>query len=116
MASTSETCSSGWCSPPQYGEANFLFSSEINANSKIIYNRDPLERVQKAAPFLTTDTKAVPGGGGRAHRLDRRRLHHGDELPVRPGGHALATPRTTRWRRAARPARSTGRSRTSATR
>src|SRR6478752_6207702 len=44
----------------EYGEANFLFSSEINANSKIMYNRDPLTRVQKAAPFLTTDTKAYP--------------------------------------------------------
>ncbi len=44
----------------EYGEANFLFSGEINANSKILYNRDPIERVQKAAPFLTTDTKAYP--------------------------------------------------------
>ena len=44
----------------EYGEANFLFSSEINANSKILYNRDPIERVNKAAPFLTTDTKAYP--------------------------------------------------------
>jgi uncharacterized membrane protein (UPF0182 family) len=44
----------------EYGEANFLFSSEINANSKILYNRDPIERVQKAAPFVTTDTKAYP--------------------------------------------------------
>jgi len=44
----------------EYGEANFLFSTEINANSKIMYNRDPLTRVAKAAPFLTTDTKAYP--------------------------------------------------------
>ena len=44
----------------EYGEANFLFSSEINANSKIMYNRDPIERVKKAAPFVTTDTKAYP--------------------------------------------------------
>ena len=43
-----------------YGEANFLFSAEINANSKILYNRDPRARVAKAAPFLTTDTKAYP--------------------------------------------------------
>jgi uncharacterized membrane protein (UPF0182 family) len=43
-----------------YGDANFLFSSEINANSKILYNRDPLTRVQKAAPFLTTDSNAYP--------------------------------------------------------
>ena len=44
----------------EYGEANFLFSSEINSNSKIMYNRNPIDRVQKAAPFLTTDTKAYP--------------------------------------------------------
>ncbi|ACV77994.1 UPF0182 family membrane protein [Nakamurella multipartita] len=44
----------------EYGEQNFLFSSEINANSKIMYNRDPIERVKLAAPFLTTDTKAYP--------------------------------------------------------
>src|SRR5450755_1109497 len=50
----------------EYGEANFLFSSEINSNSKVIYNRNPIDRVQKAAPFLTTDTKAYPAVvGGR---------------------------------------------------
>lgn len=43
-----------------YSDANFLFSSEINANSKIMYNRDPVERVQKVAPFLTTDTNPYP--------------------------------------------------------
>jgi len=44
----------------EYGEANFLFSSEINGNSKIMYYRDPVERVKKAAPFLTTDTNPYP--------------------------------------------------------
>ena len=44
----------------QYGEANFLFSSEINGNSRIMYNRDPRERVQLAAPFLTVDTRPYP--------------------------------------------------------
>ena len=44
----------------EYGEANFLFSSEINGNSKIMYERDPADRVKKAAPFLTTDTKPYP--------------------------------------------------------
>src|SRR6476659_7660161 len=44
----------------EYGEQNFLFSSEINSNSKILYNRDPIKRVQLAAPFLTTDTKTYP--------------------------------------------------------
>lgn len=44
----------------EYGEQNFLFSTEINSNSKILYNRDPIERVKLAAPFLTADTKAYP--------------------------------------------------------
>lgn len=44
----------------RFGEANFLFSTEINGNSKILYNRDPSERVQLAAPFLTLDTKPYP--------------------------------------------------------
>jgi len=43
-----------------YGDANFLFSSEINGNSKILYNRDPRTRVEKVAPFLTTDTSPYP--------------------------------------------------------
>ena len=43
-----------------YGDANFLFSSQINGNSKILYNRDPRQRVELAAPFLTTDTKPYP--------------------------------------------------------
>ena len=44
----------------QYGEPNFLFSSELNGASKIMYNRDPVDRVKAAAPFLTTDTKPYP--------------------------------------------------------
>ena len=44
----------------QYGEPNFLFSSELNGESKIIYKRDPVERVKAVAPFLTTDTKPYP--------------------------------------------------------
>jgi len=43
-----------------YTDANFLFSTEVNGNSKIIYNRDPRTRVQKVAPFLTTDTNPYP--------------------------------------------------------
>jgi uncharacterized membrane protein (UPF0182 family) len=43
-----------------YTEANFLFSSEINSESKVMYNRDPRDRVKKAAPFLTVDTRPYP--------------------------------------------------------
>ena len=43
-----------------YSEANFVFSSEINSDSKVLYNRDPRERVKLAAPFLTVDTRPYP--------------------------------------------------------
>src|SRR6478752_1314366 len=44
----------------EYGDQNFPSSTEINSNSKILYNRDPIDRVKLAAPFLTADTKAYP--------------------------------------------------------
>ncbi|WP_194836154.1 UPF0182 family protein [Nocardia sp. XZ_19_369] len=44
----------------KYAERNILFSSAIGDNSKIIFNRDPRDRVQKVAPWLTTDGNAYP--------------------------------------------------------
>lgn len=44
----------------KYSERNFLLSGEINKNSKIIYNRDPRDRVKQAAPWLTVDSKTYP--------------------------------------------------------
>jgi uncharacterized membrane protein (UPF0182 family) len=50
----------------QYGERNILFSDAIGANSKIMYNRDPRERVGKVAPWLTLDGDPYPAVvGGR---------------------------------------------------
>ncbi|WP_327109734.1 UPF0182 family protein [Nocardia sp. NBC_01730] len=50
----------------KYAERNILFSSAIADDSKIIYNRSPRERVQKVAPWLTTDGNAYPAVvGGR---------------------------------------------------
>ncbi|MCF7551055.1 UPF0182 family protein [Pseudonocardia sp. WMMC193] len=43
-----------------YGERNILFNSSINDNSKIIYNRDPRDRVEKVAPWLTPDNDPYP--------------------------------------------------------
>ncbi|MCE0768294.1 UPF0182 family protein [Pseudonocardia kujensis] len=43
-----------------YGERNILFNSSINDNSKIMYNRDPRDRVEKAAPWLTVDNDPYP--------------------------------------------------------
>ncbi|MEU8899062.1 UPF0182 family protein [Nocardia sp. NPDC048505] len=44
----------------KYAERNLLFSSAIGENSKIIFNRSPRDRVQKVAPWLTTDGNAYP--------------------------------------------------------
>ncbi|WP_200834697.1 UPF0182 family protein [Amycolatopsis alkalitolerans] len=44
----------------KYGERNILFSNAISDGSKIMYNRDPRERVQKVAPWLTVDGDPYP--------------------------------------------------------
>lgn len=43
-----------------WGERNILFNQGISDGSKIIYNRDPRERVTKVAPWLTVDTDPYP--------------------------------------------------------
>ncbi|MFT3900710.1 MAG: UPF0182 family protein [Gordonia sp. (in: high G+C Gram-positive bacteria)] len=44
----------------KYAERNILLSSVINKNSKIVYNRDPRDRVKSVAPWLTVDSKTYP--------------------------------------------------------
>nr|WP_198156314.1 UPF0182 family protein [Thermobifida cellulosilytica] len=44
----------------KYQEVNILLNNAINENSQIIYVRDPAERVEKVAPFLTVDGKSYP--------------------------------------------------------
>ncbi|WP_186832342.1 UPF0182 family protein [Micromonospora endolithica] len=47
-------------------ESNFLLSGAINENSKLLYVRNPRERVEKVAPFLTVDGDPYPAVvGGR---------------------------------------------------
>ena len=43
-----------------YGERNILFNSSINDNSRIMYDRDPRDRVEKVAPWLTPDNDPYP--------------------------------------------------------
>jgi uncharacterized protein len=43
-----------------YRERNILLSSAINGESKILYVRDPADRVEKAAPFLKIDGDPYP--------------------------------------------------------
>jgi uncharacterized membrane protein (UPF0182 family) len=44
----------------KYAESNFLLADAVNANSKILYERDPRTRVEKVAPFLTVDGDPYP--------------------------------------------------------
>jgi uncharacterized protein len=49
-----------------YRERNFLLSGAVNDASKVLYVRDPRERVEKAAPFLEVDGDPYPAViGGR---------------------------------------------------
>ena len=49
----------------KFAERNFLFSNVIGANSKILFNRNPAERVKAVAPWLTTDTAVYPAIVGK---------------------------------------------------
>jgi len=49
-----------------FAESNFLLSNAVNDKSKLLYYREPRERVQKVAPFLTLDGDPYPAVvGGR---------------------------------------------------
>jgi uncharacterized membrane protein (UPF0182 family) len=43
-----------------YGQRNFLFSDAVGASSKIIFNRNPRDRVSQVAPWLTADGDPYP--------------------------------------------------------
>jgi uncharacterized protein len=44
----------------KFGDANFLLSERVNSNSKVLYIRNPRERVEKVAPWLTIDSDPYP--------------------------------------------------------
>nr|WP_234949020.1 MULTISPECIES: UPF0182 family protein [Corynebacterium] len=44
----------------KYQELNLLLSDRVGGESKILYDRDPRERVERVAPWLTTDSKTYP--------------------------------------------------------
>ena len=44
----------------KFREMNILLSGAINGDSKILYDRQPLARVAKVAPFLTLDGESYP--------------------------------------------------------
>jgi uncharacterized protein len=44
----------------KFQDQNILLSNQVNAQSKILYDRTPRQRVQKVAPFLTLDGDPYP--------------------------------------------------------
>ncbi len=44
----------------RFGEVNLLLSDRVHEDSKILYQRNPREMVEKVAPWLTVDTDPYP--------------------------------------------------------
>ena len=44
----------------RYQEMNLILSERVNSNSKILFERDPRQRVHKVAPWLSTDSTTYP--------------------------------------------------------
>ena len=44
----------------KFGSPEMVLSSDVNSESQILYDRDPVERVEKVAPYLTADSEAYP--------------------------------------------------------
>jgi len=44
----------------RFSDLNILLSDRVNEASKILYDRTPVERVRKVAPWLTTDSNIYP--------------------------------------------------------
>ncbi len=44
----------------RYGDVNLLLSNRVNSQSRILYERTPMDRVAKVAPWLTTDKEPYP--------------------------------------------------------
>ncbi len=44
----------------KFGDSNFLLSGRVGPDSKVLYYRNPAQRVEKVAPWLTLDTDIYP--------------------------------------------------------
>ena len=44
----------------KFRSTELFFSDRVTADSQILFDRDPHQRLQKVAPYLTLDSKAVP--------------------------------------------------------
>ena len=50
----------------KFGETNFLLSGRVNENSRVLYNREPVTRVEKVAPVADARRRPLPGRSSTA--------------------------------------------------
>jgi uncharacterized membrane protein (UPF0182 family) len=58
----------------KFSERKLVFPNPIGADSKILFNRDPSERVKAVAPWLDTDTSVYPAIGADVALVGHRRF------------------------------------------
>ncbi len=44
----------------KFGDSNFLLSGRVGPDSRVLYYRNPVQRVEKVAPWLTLDSDSYP--------------------------------------------------------
>src|SRR5690625_4126050 len=44
----------------KFGSTEILLSQDVNSESQVLFDRDPVERVEKVAPYLSVDTNTYP--------------------------------------------------------
>ena len=44
----------------RFGDANLVLSNRVNENSRVLYDRQPIQRVRQVAPWLTWDKDTYP--------------------------------------------------------
>ncbi len=71
-----------------FTDLNLLLSDRVNAESRILYDRTPSDRVAKVVLLAHPGLEHLSGGRGQPAGLDRRRLHHLGQLPEQPEGPA----------------------------
>ena len=101
-ARTWAASSTGSSTPSSSSPSDLLLSDGVNAESQILYDRNPRERVEKVAPYLTVDGNAYPAVvDGRVKWIvdgyTTSRL-----LPVLAAASSCQRPPPTRRRRRAR--------------
>ena len=57
------------------GDYNILISSQVTSQSRVIYYRNVVQRLEKVAPFLSYDSDPYPVVLNGAYLLGRRRLY-----------------------------------------